>query len=119
MDFYVFLKPSDDVRHICGANRDNFKHFRDTPSYKSISFDFDCSVYFPTDAAVSGILNLDALSILRITYSKQQAFGENHRIGLKFQIWKLETVGKRSVERFFAESSTRRSYVASRAASGV
>ena len=27
-------------------------------------------------------------------------FKENHRIGLKFQIWKLETVDKRFVERF-------------------
>ena len=53
------MKPSDDVRHICGANRDNFKVFVDTPSYKSISFDFDCSAYFSTGDAVSDMLILD------------------------------------------------------------
>ena len=55
LDFNVILKPSYDVRHICGTNRDNFKHFKDTPSYKSISFDSDCSAHFPTGGAVSDI----------------------------------------------------------------
>ena len=54
MDFYIIFKPSYNVRHIGGANRDNFKHFADTPSYKSISFDPDRSAHFPTGDAVSG-----------------------------------------------------------------
>ena len=53
--FLMISKPSDDVRHICGANQDNFKVFADTPSYNSISFDSDRSVNFPTDGAVSGM----------------------------------------------------------------
>ena len=64
MDFYVFLKPSDDVRHICGANRDNFKHFGDTPKYKSIYFDFDCSAHFPTGSAVSDISIPDMSAVI-------------------------------------------------------
>ena len=53
-DFKVFLKPSDDVRHICGANRDNFKHFGDTPGYISITFDSGISKSFPTSGAICG-----------------------------------------------------------------
>ena len=53
LEMYVVFKPSYDVRHIGGANRDNFKHFADTPSYKSISFDSGSSAHFPTSCAVS------------------------------------------------------------------
>ena len=48
-----FLKPSDDVRQVGGINRDNFKHFRDTPRCKSITFDSRSFANFPTGGAVS------------------------------------------------------------------
>ena len=54
MYFYIFLKPSDDVRQVVGINRDNFKHFGDTPGYISITFDSGISDHFPTSGAVSG-----------------------------------------------------------------
>ena len=68
----IFLKPSYDVRHMCGANRDNFKHFGDTPSYNSRAFEFESSAHFPTGGAVSdnmipdlGVTTIDANVRLR------------------------------------------------------
>ena len=38
---------------MVGINRDNFKHFGDTPGYISITFDSGISNNFPTGGAVS------------------------------------------------------------------
>ena len=54
MELQVYFKPSYDVRQVVGTNRDNFKHFRVTPSYKSIFFDSDSSAHFSAGGAVSG-----------------------------------------------------------------
>ena len=51
--FIYFLKPSDDVRQVCGIIRDNVKHFLGTPDYNSICFDFGSFAHFPTGGAVS------------------------------------------------------------------
>ena len=55
LDFYIFLKPSDDARQVCIIIRDNFKQFTDTLRYKSITFDIGSFAHFPTGGAVNGM----------------------------------------------------------------
>ena len=85
LHFELFYKPSDDVRQVVGINRDNFKHFGDTPGYKFVTFDIESSDHFPIGGAVSGgpILDLGAATIdPTFVYAKQDARCGIHRVEL-------------------------------------